>query len=98
MSRAPSTGAGSSYASNSVRLLAVAPVPETPRIASLDASSADDSDEAVQISLGIQQGIAQAWGAALEKLGSLSLAWQSEVASAQGSLTQAVDPALIFDG
>ncbi|KAJ2038260.1 hypothetical protein H4S03_002438 [Coemansia sp. S3946] len=98
MSRAPSSGAGSSYANNSVHMLAIAPVPETPCIASLTVSSADDSDNGVQISLGIQQGIVHAWEAALESLGSLSLAWQSEVASARGGLTQPVDPALVFDG
>ncbi|KAJ2886523.1 hypothetical protein H4R27_000563 [Coemansia aciculifera] len=79
-------------------MLAIAPVPETPRVTSLTASSADDSDDGVQISLGIQQGIVHAWEAALERLGSLSLAWQSEVASVRGSLTQPVDPALVFDG
>ncbi|KAJ2835635.1 hypothetical protein FBU31_001569 [Coemansia sp. 'formosensis'] len=79
-------------------MLAIAPVPETPCITSLTAPSADDSDDSVQISLGIQQGISQAWRVAIDKLGSMSLAWQSEGASAQGGLTQPVDPALVFDG
>ncbi|KAJ2907901.1 hypothetical protein GGI21_003423, partial [Coemansia aciculifera] len=98
MSREPSFGKSSLYSTRSVHRLAIAPVPETPFVASLATASADDSDDSVHISLGIQQGISQAWGAALGRLGSMSLAWQSEAAFVRGSLTQPVDPTLVFDG
>ncbi|KAJ2878598.1 hypothetical protein FB639_003335, partial [Coemansia asiatica] len=55
------------------------------------------SEEDVHITFGIQDSIERVWHAALEKVGSLSLAWQSEAAHARVTVAADVDPELVFD-
>ncbi|KAJ1895513.1 hypothetical protein LPJ66_004548 [Kickxella alabastrina] len=61
----------------------------------LTRGSSDEGD--VQISLGIQTGIERVWRAALERVGSLSLAWHDEAAQARGDVGAAMDLSLVFD-
>ncbi|KAJ2635230.1 hypothetical protein GGF40_003733 [Coemansia sp. RSA 1286] len=54
-------------------------------------------EEDVHITFGIQDSIERVWHAALEKVGSLSLAWQSEAAQARMTTAADVNPELVFD-
>ncbi|KAI8325592.1 hypothetical protein GQ54DRAFT_205317 [Martensiomyces pterosporus] len=60
--------------------------------------SRSSSEDEVQISLGIQEGIERAWKTALAKVGSISLAWQNEAAVAHVDPSSNVDPCNVFDG
>ncbi|KAJ2719695.1 hypothetical protein GGI07_005051 [Coemansia sp. Benny D115] len=55
------------------------------------------SEEDIKISLGIQTGIEKVWQAALEKVGSLSLAWNAADAQTRDDAAEVVDPSLVFD-
>ncbi|KAJ2710733.1 hypothetical protein H4R19_003603 [Coemansia spiralis] len=70
--------------------------PNTGRLALLPSVHVNSEDD-VEVSLDIQATIGRAWVAAVNRVGSLSLAWQSEAAAAQDELSRDMEAMLVFD-